>query len=74
MPSSKELSGPRFESGQPHQLIVFSYALFSEQTRKLFGGEAKPELTSDQLPLEQEMLGRRKLHDWSIGVLGQHHS
>jgi len=38
---------------------VISYALFPEQTKKLLSGEAKPEFTSDQLPLEQKMLGRR---------------
>ena len=38
---------------------VISYALFPEQTKKLLSGEAKPEFTSAELPLEQEMLGRR---------------
>ena len=38
---------------------IISYALFPEQTKKLLSGEAKPEFTSDQLPLVQEMLGRR---------------
>jgi len=38
---------------------VISYALFPEQTKKLLSGEAKPEFTSTELPLEQEMRGRR---------------
>lgn len=38
---------------------VISYALFPEETKKLLTGEAKPEFTSDELPLETEMLGRR---------------
>jgi pyruvate carboxylase subunit B len=37
---------------------VVSYALFPEETKKLLRGEAKPEFTSDELPLEAEMLGR----------------
>jgi len=38
---------------------VISYALFPEETKKLLSGEAKPEFTSDELPLEAEMRGRR---------------
>jgi len=38
---------------------VISYALFPEQTKKFLSGEAKPEFTSDQLPLMAEMMGRR---------------
>jgi len=37
---------------------VVSYALFPEETKKLLSGEAKPEFTSDELPLEAEMRGR----------------
>jgi len=38
---------------------VVSYALFPEETKRLLSGEAKPEFTSDELPLEGEMRGRR---------------
>lgn len=38
---------------------VVSYALFPEETKKFLSGEAKPEFTSDELPLEGEMRGRR---------------
>jgi len=38
---------------------VISYALFPEETKKLLSGQAKPEFTSDELPLEAEMRGRR---------------
>jgi len=38
---------------------IVSYALFPEETKKLLSGEAKPEFTSDELPLEAEMRGRR---------------
>lgn len=38
---------------------VISYALFPQQTKKLLSGEARPEFTSAELPLKQEMLGRR---------------
>jgi len=38
---------------------VISYALFPEETKKLLSGQAKPEFTSDELPLEAEMHGRR---------------
>jgi len=38
---------------------IVSYALFPEETKKLLSGEAKPEFTSDELPLEGEMRGRR---------------
>jgi len=38
---------------------AISYALFPEETKKLLSGQAKPEFTSDELPLEAEMRGRR---------------
>ena len=38
---------------------MISYALFPEETKKFLSGQAKPEFTSDELPLEAEMLGRR---------------
>ena len=38
---------------------VISYALFPEETKRFLSGEAKPEFTSDELPLEAEMRGRR---------------
>jgi len=38
---------------------VLSYAMFPEEAKKLLSGQAKPEFTSDQLPLEYEMQGRR---------------
>ena len=38
---------------------VISYAMFPEETKKLLNGQAKPEFTSAELPLEAEMLGRR---------------
>jgi pyruvate carboxylase subunit B len=38
---------------------VISYALFPEETKKFLSGEAKAEFTSDELPLEGEMRGRR---------------
>jgi len=38
---------------------IISYAFFPEQMKKLLSGEAEPEFTSDQLPLEQKMLGRK---------------
>jgi len=38
---------------------VISYALFPEETKRLLSGEAKPAFTSDELPLEGEMRGRR---------------
>ena len=37
---------------------VISYAMFPEETKKLLSGHAKPEFTSDQLPLDCEMRGR----------------
>jgi pyruvate carboxylase subunit B len=38
---------------------VLSYAMFPEEAKKFLSGQAKPEFTSDQLPLEFEMRGRR---------------
>lgn len=38
---------------------VISYAIYPLQTEKFLRGEAKPEFTSDMLPLEGEMKGRR---------------
>jgi len=38
---------------------VISYAMFPEETKKLLSGQVKPEFTSDELPLESEMRGRR---------------
>jgi len=38
---------------------ALSYAMFPEETKKLLKGEAKPEFTSSELPLEGEMRGRR---------------
>jgi pyruvate carboxylase subunit B len=38
---------------------VISYAIFPEETKKLLSGQAKPEFTSAELPLETEMCGRR---------------
>jgi pyruvate carboxylase subunit B len=38
---------------------AISYALFPEETKRLLSGQAKPEFTSDELPLESELRGRR---------------
>jgi pyruvate carboxylase subunit B len=38
---------------------VISYAMFPEETKKFLSGQAKPEFTSAELPLETEMRGRR---------------
>jgi pyruvate carboxylase subunit B len=38
---------------------VLSYAIFPEEAKKFLSGQAKPEFVSAQLPLEQEMQGRR---------------
>jgi pyruvate carboxylase subunit B len=38
---------------------VISYAMFPEETKKFLSGQAKPEFTSADLPLEFEMRGRR---------------
>jgi pyruvate carboxylase subunit B len=38
---------------------VISYAMYPDQTKKLLSGEAKPEFTSSELPLETTMTGRR---------------
>jgi pyruvate carboxylase subunit B len=38
---------------------TLSYAMFPEETKKLLSGQAKPEFTSNNLPLETGMHGRR---------------
>jgi len=38
---------------------VISYAMFPEETKRFLSGQAKPEFTSAELPLEGEMRGRR---------------
>lgn len=38
---------------------AISYALFPMETKKFLSGETTPEFTSDELPLEAEMRGRR---------------
>lgn len=38
---------------------VLSYAMFPEEAKKFLSGQAKPEFTSDQLPLDYEMRGKR---------------
>jgi len=38
---------------------VLSYAMFPEEAKKFLSGQAKPEFTSAELPLEGEMRGRR---------------
>lgn len=38
---------------------VLSYAMFPEEAKRFLSGQAKPEFTSDQLPLEFEMRGKR---------------
>ncbi|MDY6965961.1 MAG: pyruvate carboxylase subunit B [Halobacteriota archaeon] len=52
---------------------VISYAIYPEQAKKLLSGEAKPEFTSEDLPLETTITGRRfkvKLDDgeYEVGV------
>jgi pyruvate carboxylase subunit B len=48
---------------------VLSYALFPEETKKFLKGEAKPEFTSSELPLEDEMRGRR----FKVSINGEEH-
>jgi len=43
----------------PREEDIISYAIYPLQTEKFLRGEAKPEFTSDELPLETEMKGRR---------------
>jgi pyruvate carboxylase subunit B len=38
---------------------VISYAMFPEETKKFLSGQTEPEFTSADLPLEDEMRGRR---------------
>lgn len=38
---------------------VLSFALFPEEAKRFLSGKANPEFTSDQLPFEYEMRGRR---------------
>ena len=52
---------------------VISYAIYPEQAKKLLSGEAKPEFTSEDLPLKATITGRRfrvKLDDgeYEVGV------